>query len=102
MLLENWHKLSLSQQMGNIGSEFHRVVVWHEKGDKDSMKNSAIRVLELIDLSVSDQKWKKRLSEILRLRELICDYCFGENIYHTSSDVLEKYFIPFVLRGREV
>jgi len=72
-----WYEFSLSRQLANIGSEFSRTLYWKEKDDKESEEKSFDRLLELIDLTISDKRWKNRLWEILRLREVICDFFFS-------------------------
>jgi len=99
MNTERWHQMSLCEQMGNIGSEFSRTLSRKEKDDKKSEQISFDRLLELIDLTISDKRWKNRASEILRLREIICDFFVGKNTYNTSPKVLKEYFLNFSIRA---
>lgn len=98
---EKWKKMSLAEQMGNIGAEVVRMINCREKGDKEGEKNCFIRALELIDLTISDKRWKSRLLEPLRLREVICDLFIGNNIYKVSSRSLKDYFLFFALSARK-
>jgi len=84
--------------MGNIGSEFFRMTNFKEKNNLEGAKNSLIRLLELIDLTVKDKNLKNRLLEILRLREIVCDIYLDNKFYNVSSDNLKKYFISFSLK----
>lgn len=95
---ERWSKLDLSVKMGNIGSEFFRMTNFKEKNNLEGAKNSLIRLLELIDLTVKDKNLKNRLLEILRLREIICDIYLDNKYYNVSSKNLKKYFISFSLK----
>jgi len=97
MTKDKWHKMNLAQQMGNIGSEVYRLINSKEKGDSKSAQTSFIRALELIDLTIEDKRWKGRLFEILRLREIICNFYLDKKIYNVSVENLKKYFIPFAL-----
>lgn len=97
MIKDKWPKMSLAEQMGNIGSEVYRLINSKERADSKSAQSSFIRVLELIDLTIEDKRWKSRLFEILRLREIICDFYLDKNIYNISVKNLKKYFIPFAL-----
>jgi len=92
-----WYKMSLAEQMGNIGSEVFRLINLKERGDLKSAQSSFIRTLELIDLTIEDERWKGRLFEILRLREIICNFYLDKNIYNVPVENLKKYFIPFAL-----
>lgn len=97
MIKDKWPKMSLAEQMGNIGSEVYRLINSKERADSKSAQSSFIRVLELIDLTIEDKRWKSRLFEILRLREIICNFYLDKNIYNVSVENLKKYFIPFTL-----
>lgn len=97
MTREKWSKRSLKEQMGNIGSEFFRMLSLKEKGDLKNSKDSFIKVLELIDLTTEDKRWRKRLFEVLRSREIICDLFFDTKQYNISIDHFKKYFINFAL-----
>lgn len=94
---DSWAKMSLAEQMGNIGAEFFRMINCREEKDKENEKNCFIRVLELIDLTIIDKRWKTRLLEICRLREIICDLFIGSNIYKVSTKHLKDYFLFFAL-----
>ena len=53
--------------------------------------------LELFDLTIQDIRWKSRLKEILRAREVFCDIIYGDNQYQTSLKDLDRYFFYFAL-----
>jgi len=91
-----WFTLTLCQQMGNIGSEIHRLVL-SQNGDRSRFGSALDRALELIDLTLSDSRWNKRYKEITRAREVLCDVCFGQNEYGTSLEALDNYFFQFGL-----
>lgn len=95
-----WSKLSLSEQMANIGSELFRAISWYKKGDQKYFQKSFERFLELLDLTIADPRWKKGLKELTRLREIVCDIFFGENQYKVSFDELDKYFLQFTTAAR--
>jgi hypothetical protein len=94
-----WHKLSLAEQMGNIGSETQRALNWREK-DQKIFINSIYRALELLDLTIADPRWRKRLKEIVRAREFLCEAVFGNNAYKTSLEDLNRYFFQFAVAAR--
>jgi hypothetical protein len=90
---EKWEKLSFAAQMGNIGSEINRVIHWQELRDKGKKEDALWRALELIDLTAEQRK----SSEILRLREVVCDLFLEKNIYKVSVKSLKDYFLQFAL-----
>ena len=95
-----WFTMTLSKQMGNIGSEIHRLVL-SQKRDPHQFDSAFDRALELIDLTLADPRWGKRYKEITRVREVLCDLCFGKNQYNTSLESLDDYFLWFGLATHE-
>jgi hypothetical protein len=94
---KRWQKLSLIEQLANIGSEIYRVKMWQGKDEK-LFENSIIRVIELFNLTLSDPKNKGRLKEVARAKELFLDAVYnGGKEYRTSLDDLDKYFYQFAL-----
>ncbi len=98
MTAERWHKLSLAEQMGNIGSEVQRAYSMQKRGDEEQKEKSINRFLELIDLSLTDKRWQKRCLEICRIREVLCDYFFAKNSFGNSFENLINYFNAFALK----
>jgi hypothetical protein len=97
-----WFTFSISEQLGNVGSEFERAARAFEQGDRDRFEKAFERMLELLDLTVEDPKWRTacRLRELLRLREEVCDVFHGNEIYGTSIETLKKYFLYFAIAAR--
>jgi len=98
LLESRWHGFSLAMQMGNIGSEVNRLMQW--KG-KDAIRASASlgRALELIDLTISDPRWKHRVGEFLRLREVVADAAQDAPSFSVSTDMFKNYFLHFSTRS---
>jgi hypothetical protein len=69
-----WYTFSLCEQMANIGSEVERAISWGHKGNSDYRQRAFYRALELIGLTIGDPKNRKRLKEILRVREMLADF----------------------------
>ena len=90
-----WQKMSLGQQMGNIGSEVSKAFYWKKSKDTVTADETANRVLELFDLTTSDLRRRFQLTEILRIREVFCDCFFELGNFKVSPESLTKYFIPF-------
>ncbi|MBI1866379.1 MAG: hypothetical protein HY005_00710 [Candidatus Staskawiczbacteria bacterium] len=89
-----WFRFSLSEQMANIGSEIGRAINWRVKDVNDS-KMALERGLELLDLTIDDPKNIKRLKELLRVREMIVDYFYFDNIYGSTDEKWNNYFYSF-------
>ena len=95
-----WNSLSLIQQLANIGSEVERTISWNKKGNNLYSKRAFWRCLELIDITLTDQKNKLRLRELTRLREVLVDYFIGDNQYSSSDELWQKYFLAFNYAAR--
>src|SRR3989344_3166232 len=90
-----WYSMSLPEQLANIGAEVGRATKWQGK-DEEKFKGAIARASELFDLTFKDQRWKGRLFEIGRVKELFYDGISGRNEYQTSLKDLENYFYPFM------
>ena len=97
-----WFTFSVSEQLGNVGSEFERAARAFERGDRDRFEKAFERMLDLLDLTVEDPKWRTpcRLRELLRLREEVCDVFHGNEIFGTSIETSKKYFLYFGIAAR--
>src|SRR5438067_13865931 len=95
-----WQSFSLMEQLGNIGSEVGRATRAKRSGNEGRMWLALERALELIDLTATDPRWVGRSKEILRARELLCDYLVGENEYGSTGESLDAYFLPFAIAAR--
>lgn len=94
-----WLKLSLFEQLANIGSEIERTINWREKNNKYSQM-AFERALELLDLTIADVKNFSHLEEFLRLREVLVDYFLFDNIYGSTDKKWQNYFFVFNYAAR--
>lgn len=94
-----WQTLSLAEQLGNIGSEVYRA--GRAKGEHtERFQNAVSRGLELIDLTINDERWAHRLEELTRLREVFCDAAGDGKEYKSSFHNLQPYFDQFAFLAR--
>jgi hypothetical protein len=96
-----WEELSFVEQMANIGSEVERALNWRAKNNPDYSQKAFERALELIDLTLENNKHLSRFKEITRLREVIVDFFFGSNQFMSNQDILRKYFLQFSYAARK-
>ena len=94
-----WGQLALVEQLANVGSEVGRMVRWKER-DPRLMQAALDRALELLDLTLEDPRWRSRLREIARARELLCGAALGEIQYGTTLEDLDRYFLAFAVAAR--
>jgi len=95
----NWNKLSLIEQMANIGSEISRTINWKKKSPPDAQK-AFYRALELFEFTLNDSKNKNRLKEICRAKEMLIDWYLGNLQYQSTDKDWQKYFFQFNLAAR--
>jgi len=95
-----WHTMSLMEQLGNAGSEVSRALRARDKGHPDRERSALNRFLDLIDMTIADPRLKGRRKEICRVREIVCDYFVGENIYGSTPESLDRYFMPYAQAAR--
>jgi hypothetical protein len=96
----DWWKLSLMEQMANIGSEVERAIIWKSKKTEYS-KMAYERALELMEYSIDDGKNSGRLKELTRVYEVLGDYFAGENNYSSTDKLWRNYFFPFAYAVRK-
>jgi hypothetical protein len=84
MNLNRWKNFTKRQQLLTIGSEFMRAKVWQEK-DREKFLLALERALGLIDLTLSDEKWRSSLQMILVLREEVAKFFIAQRKDNFSS-----------------
>jgi hypothetical protein len=97
-----WWELSLTEQLGNIGSEISRTIRWQSR-NPDVAREALYRALELFDLTLADRRHHQspaRLREIARAREVVADFFAGSNQYGATARSLQKYFDAYALAAR--
>ena len=94
-----WLGLSLCEQMGNIGSEVHRAVMWRDRS-APTFEQAISHALELMDLTIQDARWRGRLKEIVLARECLRDAMSRGEKYAVSLEDLDEYFLQFAIAAR--
>ena len=96
-----WKDFSFLQQMANIGSEVERALNWQTKNNPEYSRLAYERALELIDLTLECTSAFPRRKELARTREVLVDYFFGENEFHSTANSWRKYFAAFTYAARK-
>jgi len=96
-----WKELSFTEQMANIASEVERALNWKLKKNNTYCLLAVERVLELLDLTTEGIKKFSHLKELIRLREAIADYFWGDNQFISSDALWRKYFSYFSFAARK-
>lgn len=95
-----WFTMTLAEQLGNVGSEVGRATTRARQGDLAQRDRALDRAFELLDLTIQDPRWRARLKEICRAREVLADVFYGDNEYKSSPEQMEKYFYYFAVAAR--
>ena len=94
--------MTLAEQMLNIGCEVSRANRWKKKGNLEQCHRAADRALELISLTIDAQRGKHYIGEFCRMYEVVADFYYGDNIYQTDPDRLQRSFdIFYATRKKE-
>ena len=88
------------EQLANVGSEVGRATSAKAAGNEPRMDAALDRALELFDLTLADERWRERLREIAKAREVVCDYVAGGNTFGSSRESLDAWFLPFAMAAR--
>jgi hypothetical protein len=92
---ERWQRLSLADQIANIGAEVARAARAKNAGDEDRLRRHLDLALELFELTLDDERWRGQRVEIARTRELVCDFLAGDNEFESTAESMDAYFLPF-------
>jgi len=96
-----WETLTLAEQLGNAGADVGRAIRAREEGDQGRFTAAFDRALELLDLTLVDSRWSgPRIRELARTREVVCDFLAGDNVYGSSPELLDNYFLAFAIAAR--
>ncbi len=95
-----WQRLSLMEQLANVGSEVGRAARWYGK-DQQRCEQPFIRALELLDLTITDDRWSGRRKELTHARKLLCDAMQGGTEYGSDLAALDRYFLHFAVAARD-
>ena len=94
-----WQTMPLVEQLANIGSDVARAARWYGK-DQQRCEQPFLRALELLDLTIADDRWRGRRKELTRTRELLCDAMLGGALYGSDLSSLDRYFFHFAVAAR--
>ena len=97
-----WHTMTLAEQLGNVGSDYERALRWKQKGEAKYFEGAFARMLELLDLTIADPRWRNhRLKELCRLRELVVDELINEVREYPDDRDFKDYFYFYAYTSRK-
>jgi hypothetical protein len=92
---ERWGRLSLADQLANLGAEVARAARAKGRQDDRRLQLHLDLALELFAFTLDDERWRNQRVEIGRAREIVCDFLAGDNEYDSTAESLDAYFLPF-------
>jgi hypothetical protein len=96
-----WGDLTLAEQLGNAGADVGRAIRARDGGRPDRFGAAVDRALDLLDLTLADDRWAgPRRREIARAREVLCDFLLGDNVYGSTAESTEAWFMGYALAAR--
>ena len=92
-MIESWYKLSLPEQMINIGNEVKRAV----RFDKDIEKKKSFidNALKYIDMTIDDPKNHTVIPELRLGKDTLEDY-IGNRDMNCTKEQIRDYYMQFV------
>ena len=85
----------------NAGAEVGRAIRARGGGHPERFAAAVDRALELLDLTLADDRWAgPRRREIARAREVVCDFLLGDNLYGSTAESAEAWFMAYALAAR--
>lgn len=97
-----WSRMTIFEQMGNIGSEVGRSIKAKRAGDDISFQGALRRALDLFDATVDGLVAQKsiRAREVLRAKDQYLQLFFGDEGALIDAPKLENYFTQFAMAAR--
>jgi hypothetical protein len=98
---DRWGALTLAEQLGNAGSDVGRAIRAHQGGNQARSAAALARALAQLDLTLADDRWAgHRRREIARAREVVCDLLAGDNVYGSTPESVERWFMAYAAWAR--
>ena len=98
---QRWQGLTFYQQLGNIASELSRAIKFKNQNDVEQMNSALWRLLELMDLTIEDQRNRLRLRELCRFKEVLGDWYCQTKVYDVDPESLKSYALNFAMLARK-
>lgn len=96
-----WSKMTIQEQMGNIGSEVERSIRAWADHDTNRFDGALDRVLDLFDATTEQliSEHSPRVKEVLRARDQYLSLFF-DGTFQADASQLEDYFMQYALAAR--
>lgn len=90
-------------QLGTIGAEIGRACSWQLNSSYGNPDDCIIRATNYLNVLLSSKNlsYGKR-REIARIKEVLNDWYYGDNLYQTTLADWDRYFIPFSIAANRL
>lgn len=99
---ERWSKLTIFEQMGNIGSEVGRTFLAGKRNDATSAEQALVRALDLFEATTAPLLKHKspRAKEVLRAKEQFLQI-YADKMFHSpQAKSLDRYFLNYAIAAQ--
>lgn len=98
---ERWRRLTLDEQIGNLGVDVSRAIDASLAGDRERMEQWLAVARSEFALTLGDPRWPStELAEIEQMHALAEDF-FGENGSGSTPATFEAWWMPRAIRANE-
>lgn len=98
---DRWNRLSILEQMGNIGSEVGRALNAKHAGREQDCQQAMVRALDLFDATVQPliHQRSPRAKEVLRSRDQFLE-AISDDTDPSRLAAIDRYFLQFATAAR--
>ena len=99
---DRWAKMTINEQMGNIGSEVGRAIIARRNGNKAREDRAIDRAIDLFSATaevLAGSSYSYRLKEVLRARDEFLRLFF-DGTFERDADKIERYFMNYAFAAR--
>lgn len=98
---ERWSRMTIQEQMGNIGSEVERSIKAWQDHDSGRFDGALDRALDLFDATTEQliSQHSPRAKEVLRSRDQFLSLFFDDT-FEADASQIEDYFMQYALAAR--
>jgi adenylate kinase family enzyme len=100
---ERWNKMTIQEQIGNIGSEVGRAIAAKRIGNDERLNGTIDRALDLFDATTEGLIAQKspRVREVLLSRDQFLSLFFN-GTFDEDANKIENYFMQYALAARRL
>ena len=99
---ERWARMTIHEQMGNIGSEVERAFAAKRRRSPELLEGAVYRARDLFDATVEIlvRSRSHRTREVLRARDQFLTAVYNDDTPQEEMDSLARYFMFYALAAR--